>query len=279
VTPRVVAIGDVEIGAGRPLALIAGPCVLESRDVAFRVGEFVAELAERLELPYVFKSSYRKDNRMSPGSFAGPGASQGLKLLRDVRADLGVPVISDVHCRDEVPAAAESLDAIQIPAFLCRQTRLLEAVAGTGRPINIKKGQFMAPEDMGPVAAKAVQSGNDQVLLTERGTTFGYHNLVVDMRSIPIMRSLGFPVVFDATHSVQLPGAGGGTSGGQPEFVAALARAAVASGCDALFIETHPNPPSALSDAGSMVSLEELESVLAGALEIAGVVRREGRLA
>jgi len=271
---RVVTVGGVEIGDGRPLALIAGPCALESEDLAVEVAREVARLAGRLEFPYVFKSSYLKDNRLSPGSYAGPGLEEGLRILSRVREGVGVPVLSDVHAREEVGPASEVLDAIQIPAFLCRQTRLLEEAARTGKPINIKKGQFMAPEDMGRVAAKAEASGNDQVLLTERGSCFGYHNLVVDMRSIPTMRDLGYPVVFDATHSVQLPGAAAGVSGGRPEFVPTLARAAVAAGADALFIEVHPDPPSALSDAHSMIALADLEGVLREALAIAAVVRR-----
>jgi len=278
-TGRIVEIGSVEIGRGRPLALIAGPCVLESEEMALEVARFVAALCGRIGVPYVFKSSYRKDNRLSPGSYAGPGQEDGLRFLARVRREVGVPVLSDVHCREEVAAAAEVLDAIQIPAFLCRQTRLLQAVASTGRPVNIKKGQFMAPEDMGPITAKAVEVGNEQLLLTERGTSFGYHDLVVDMRSLSIMRALGFPVIFDATHSVQLPAAAGGVSGGRPEFVPALARAAAAAGCDALFVETHPDPPSALSDSASMVALEDLESTISGAVEIASLVRERGFLA
>lgn len=270
---RVVNIGDVEIGQGRPLALIAGPCVLETAEAALEVATSALKVASRLGLPFVFKSSYRKDNRLSAGSYAGPGMDDGLRILERVRDETGVPVLSDVHCRDEVETAASVLDALQIPAFLCRQTRLLEAAARTGKPLNIKKGQFLAPEDMGKIAGKAVQAGNDRVLLTERGASFGYHNLVVDMRSIPIMRSLGFPVVFDATHSVQLPGAADGVSGGQPEFVPALARAAVAAGCDALFVETHPQPESALSDAHSMVALSDLEMLLRGVAAVARVVR------
>ena len=271
---RVVSVGGVEIGDGRPLALIAGPCALESEELAVGVAREVAHLARRLDLPYVFKSSYLKDNRLSPGSYAGPGLEEGMRILSRVKADVGVPVLSDVHARDEVGPASEVLDAIQIPAFLCRQTRLLEEVARAGKPINIKKGQFMAPEDMGRVAAKAEAEGNSQVLLTERGSFFGYHNLVVDMRSIPTMKGLGYPVVFDATHSVQLPGGAAGVSGGRPEFVPVLARAAVAAGADALFIETHPNPAEALSDAHSMIALADLERVLSEALEIAVVVRR-----
>lgn len=271
---RVVSVGGVEIGGGRPLALIAGPCALESEEIAIGIAREVARLAERLRVPYVFKSSYLKDNRLSPGSYAGPGLEEGLRILSLVKAEVGVPVLSDVHERGEVAPASAILDAIQIPAFLCRQTRLLEEVARAGKPINIKKGQFMAPEDMGRIAAKAEACGNSRLLLTERGSSFGYHNLVVDMRSIPTMKAFGHPVVFDATHSVQLPGAASGVSGGRPEFVPALSRAAVAAGADALFIETHPNPAEALSDAHSMIPLADLERVLSGVLEIAAVVRR-----
>lgn len=274
-TPNVVRVGGVDVGPGRPLALVAGPCVLENEQMAVEIAGTAKEVAARLGLPFIFKASYRKDNRLSPCSYAGPGEEEGLPMLARVRREIDVPVLSDVHCRDEVAAAAAVLDAIQIPAFLCRQTRLLEAVARTGKPINIKKGQFLAPLDMGPVARKAVEAGNDQILLTERGASFGYHNLVVDMRSIPMMRSLGHPVVFDATHSVQLPGAASGVTGGQPEFVPTLAAAAVAAGCDALFIETHPDPSVALSDAHSMVALSELENVLARAADIASLVRRK----
>jgi len=273
VNRRVVSIGGVEIGRGRPLALIAGPCVLEGDEMALRVASEVRKLAERLGLPFVFKASYRKDNRMSAGSPAGPGLESGLRTLERVRGETGVPVVSDVHCREEVQPAAEVLDALQIPAFLCRQTRLLEAAARTGLPLNIKKGQFLAPEDMGKIAGKAAAVGNENVILTERGTTFGYHNLVVDMRAIPIMSGLGYPVVFDATHSLQLPGGAGEVSGGQPELVPTLAKAAVAAGCDALFVETHPDPRSAQSDAHSMVALSDLESVLRGAVKVARVVR------
>jgi 2-dehydro-3-deoxyphosphooctonate aldolase (KDO 8-P synthase) len=273
---RVVSIGDVEIGDERPLVLIAGPCVIESEELILEVAGRVGELATELEMPFVFKSSYLKDNRLSPGSYAGPGLESGLRALDRVRSELGVPVLSDVHERGEVGPASEVLDAIQIPAFLCRQTRLLEEAARTGLPLNIKKGQFMAPDDMERVVAKAAAAGNDRVLLTERGTTFGYHNLVVDMRSIETMRSFGCPVVFDATHSVQLPGAASGASGGEPAFVPVLARAACAAGCDALFLETHPSPESALSDAHSMIPLSELRPVLEGALTVAHAVRAMG---
>lgn len=268
-----IAIGGVEIGSGQPLAVIAGPCALESEEMALSVAEALVRIGERLAVGIVFKSSYLKDNRMSPGSYAGPGLDEGLAILSRVKGETGLAVITDIHTAEEARAAADVVDALQIPAFLCRQTRLLEAAARTGKPLNIKKGQFMAPEDMGKVAAKAVAVGNPKVLLTERGVSFGYHNLVVDMRAVPIMQGLGYPVVFDATHSVQLPGAAGGVSGGQPEFVPVLARAACAAGCDALFIETHPDPSSALSDAQSMLSLAELPKVLEEVLAVARVVR------
>jgi len=273
VTARVVTIGGIEIGEGRPLALIAGPCVIESEGLALEVAREVSRIARSLRVPYIFKSSYLKDNRLSAGAYAGPGAEAGLGVLARVRDAVGVPVLSDVHCREEVEAAARVLDALQIPAFLCRQTRLLEEAARAGKPLNIKKGQFMAPDDMGRIAEKAAACGNRSILLTERGSSFGYHNLVVDMRSIPIMRGLGYPVVFDATHSVQLPGTAGGASGGEPEFVPTLARAACAAGCDALFIETHPDPRKALSDARSMVPLGELRALLERVVEIAAIVR------
>jgi 2-dehydro-3-deoxyphosphooctonate aldolase (KDO 8-P synthase) len=267
-------VGDIAIGHGRPLALIAGPCALESLDLALHVAEAVRDLCLNLGVPYVFKSSYLKDNRTSPGSYAGPGLDEGLRMLSSVRERVGVPVLSDVHERSEIARAAEVLDAIQIPAFLCRQTRLVREAARAGRALNIKKGQFMSPDDMVRSAGKALEEGNADVMLTERGTSFGYHDLVVDMRSIAIMRGEGFPVVFDATHSLQRPGAAGGVSGGAPELVPTLARAAVAAGCDALFIETHPEPAEARSDAHSMLPLDELETVLAGVLRVAGAVGR-----
>jgi 2-dehydro-3-deoxyphosphooctonate aldolase (KDO 8-P synthase) len=268
-----VNIGGVRIGRGERLAFIAGPCVIENERTVLETARELERIAGRLGVGLVFKASYLKDNRMSPGSYAGPGQREGLALLEKVRAETGLPVISDVHTVDEVTAAAAVLDAIQIPAFLCRQTRLVEAAARSGRPLNIKKGQFLAPDDMGRVAAKATAAGGHAVLLTERGVTFGYHNLVVDMRAIQILRATGHPVVFDATHSVQLPGAGAGVSGGQPEFVPVLARAACAAGCDALFIETHPEPESALSDAASMVPLAAFESLATQALAVSDAAR------
>ena len=268
-----IAIGGVEIGRGQPLALIAGPCALESEEMVLHVAEALVGIGERLGIGVVFKSSYLKDNRMSHGSYAGPGLDEGLAILSRVKRETGLALITDIHTAEEARSAADVVDALQIPAFLCRQTRLLHAAAETGKPLNIKKGQFMAPEDMGKIAGKAVAAGNPKVLLTERGVSFGYHNLVVDMRAVPIMQGLGYPVVFDATHSVQLPGAAGGVSGGQPEFVPVLARAACAAGCDALFIETHPSPSTALSDAQSMISLAELPRMLEDVLAVARVIR------
>ena len=262
-TTRTVRVGDIEIGSAHPLVLIAGPCALESESLALEVAREAKAVADRLGLPFVFKSSYLKDNRLSHGSYAGPGLEVGLPMLARVRREVGVPVLSDVHAVEEVGPAAEILDVLQIPAFLCRQTRLVVAAARTGKPLNIKKGQFMAPEDMARVAGKAEAGGNDRILLTERGVAFGYRNLVVDMSAIGVMRSAGYPVIFDATHSVQRPGSVGGMTGGRPEFVPLLSRAACAAGCDALFLETHPDPASALSDAGSMIPLEKLESIVA----------------
>ena len=269
-----VRIGDIEIGPGRPLTLIAGPCALESLDLALTVGAAVDDLCRRLHIPFIFKSSYLKDNRTSPGSYAGPGLEDGLAMLRAVKERLGVPVLSDVHERSEIAPACDVLDVLQIPAFLCRQTRLVRDAARTGKPINVKKGQFMAPDDMVRAASKATGEGNANVMLTERGTSFGYHDLVVDMRGIATMQDAGYPVVFDATHSVQRPGGAEGVSGGSPEFVPLLTRAAVAAGCDALFIETHVDPSVALSDARSMVPLESLESIVESALIVGDAIGR-----
>ena len=259
---RTVAVGPVEVGEGRPVALIAGPCALESEAIALEVAREVASLAERLGVPYIFKSSYLKDNRLSPGSYSGPGLEEGLRILSRVREGVGVPVLSDVHAREEVAPAAAVLDAIQIPAFLCRQTSLLEAAARTGKPINIKKGQFMAPWDMAQSVAKVRSAGNDNVLITERGASFGYNRLVTDFRAISQMQAYA-PVVFDATHSVQAPAGLGDFSGGERLFAPLLARAAMAVGADALFIETHPDPAVAKCDAACQLPLAEMADVLA----------------
>lgn len=258
----VVCMGSIQIGGGAPLVLIAGPCVIESERLVLETAEAIRRVVECLNMPFVFKSSYAKMNRMSHTSFSGPGIEKGLRILKKVREEVGVPVLTDVHSPEDANRAAEVVDVLQIPAFLCRQTDLALAAGRTGKPVNMKKGQFLAPEDMGPIAKKIASTGNTQILLTERGTTFGYHNLVVDMRSLVILRRLGYPVVFDATHSVQLPGAGGSHSGGDPAFIFPLARAAVATGIDALFVETHPCPSEALCDADSMLPLGKLEELL-----------------
>jgi len=259
-----VTVGAVVFGRGQPLVLIAGPCVIESRDMTLRVAESVRTAATAHRTPVVFKSSYRKANRTSAAGFTGPGVEEGLRILEEVRTSLGLPVLTDVHTEAEAAAAAQVVDILQIPAFLCRQTDLLRAAGKTGKAVNIKKGQFLAPEDMRYAAEKVRETGNERIFLTERGSTFGYHNLVVDMRSLPIMRATGYPVVLDATHSVQLPGgdAAAHRSGGQPEFIFPIARAGVAAGCDALFVEVHPDPPAALSDAASQLRLDLLDRLL-----------------
>jgi 2-dehydro-3-deoxyphosphooctonate aldolase (KDO 8-P synthase) len=262
-----VKVGTVVIGPGQPLALIAGPCVIESRDVLYQVAEGLLEVRESLGVPVIFKASYDKANRTSFRSFRGPGLLMGLEMLQKVKEKYEIPVLSDVHKETEVEAASKVLDALQIPAFLCRQTDLLLEASETGKPVNVKKGQFMAPWDMKYVVEKIESTGNGKILITERGTFFGYNNLVVDFRSISVMASLGYPVVFDATHAVQLPG-GGGVSGGQREFVEPLARAAVAVGCHALFMEVHPDPSKALSDGPNMISLGHLPGILEGILKI-----------
>jgi 2-dehydro-3-deoxyphosphooctonate aldolase (KDO 8-P synthase) len=250
------------IGPGHPLLLIAGPCVLESEEIARRIASHVKEVAGRLGISFVFKASFDKANRTSLSSYRGPGLSEGLRMLAAIRQEFQVPVISDVHDVTQVEQAAQVLDILQIPAFLCRQTDLLVAAARTGKVVNVKKGQFMAPWDMEHAVGKIRASGNSNILLTERGTTLGYNNLVVDMRSLPIMRSLGCPVIYDATHSVQLPGGADGSSGGQRQFIAPLARAAVAAGVDGLFMEVHPEPAKALCDGPNSLPLDQLEPLL-----------------
>lgn len=274
---REVRIGPmVTVGGGRRLALIAGPCVAESRDLCLRVAERLANLGRTLEVGVVFKASYDKANRTSGRSFRGPGEEEGLQILADVRRETGLPVLSDVHDPAQAPAAAQVLDCLQIPAFLCRQTDLLLAAAAAGKPINIKKGQFLAPWDIRHAVDKVADAGNQQVLLTERGATFGYGNLVVDFRSLPIMGETGCPIVFDVTHSLQLPGAAGDRTGGQREFAAHLLRAACAVGVDALFLETHPEPDRALSDATTTLPLDSLEALLRPGLAIDRIVKGLG---
>jgi 2-dehydro-3-deoxyphosphooctonate aldolase (KDO 8-P synthase) len=271
-----VEIGKVRIGGGLPLALIAGPCVIESEAGLLAAGERLRAVAETAGVPFILKASFDKANRTSVGSFRGPGLTEGLAILGRVKARLGVPVLSDVHEPSQVAPAAAVLDALQIPAFLCRQTDLLLAAGRSGKPVNVKKGQFLAPEDMAHVLEKVRSTGNRQVLVTERGTSFGYHNLVVDMRALVILRRLQAPVVFDGTHSVQLPGGGDGVSAGQREFVPALCRAAAAVGIDALFLEVHPDPARALSDGATMVPLDRLAGLLAevGAIAAAAAAGR-----
>ncbi len=254
--------GRYRVGPGRPLLLIAGPCVLESEDVVWKTVQGLKKITARLDIPFVFKASFDKANRTSLASFRGPGIKEGLKILGRIRREFQVPVISDIHEPGQADSAAEVLDIIQIPAFLCRQTDLLTAAAATGKPLSIKKGQFLSPWDMEHAVMKVRQSGNRNILLTERGAMFGYNNLVVDMRSLPVMRSLGCPVIYDATHSVQLPGGAGGSSGGQREFIPPLTRAAVAAGIDGLFMEVHPDPDKALCDGPNSMPLDQVESLL-----------------
>ncbi len=268
-----ITIADFTAGAGRPLFLIAGPCVIESEAIVMETATAVKRLGEKLNIPVVFKSSYDKANRSAIDSYRGPGLIAGLKILRQVKERLGLPLLSDVHHPDEVEAAAEVLDILQIPAFLCRQTDLIVAAAKSGKIVNVKKGQFMAPWEMGNIVKKIESAGNHRILLTERGASFGYNNLVTDMRSIPIMQRFGYPVIFDATHSVQLPGGQGTSSGGQREFIPTLTRAAVAAGCDGLFMEVHPNPDKALSDGPTQVPLAELEGLLRQVKAIEAAVR------
>jgi 2-dehydro-3-deoxyphosphooctonate aldolase (KDO 8-P synthase) len=270
-----VSIRGIPIGGKNPLVLFAGPCVVESRDLTLRTAESVKSAAARHGIAVVFKSSYKKANRTSLDSFEGIGIQESLKILEEVKRRFDMPVLTDIHTEQEAGPAAGVADVLQIPAFLCRQTDLLRAAARTGKVINIKKGQFLAPEDMSFAAAKVVESGNSNVLLTERGTTFGYHDLVVDMRGLSIMKNLGYPVVFDATHSVQLPASDrvSRQSGGRPEFIFPLARAGVAAGCDGLFVEVHPDPQRALSDAASQLKLDRLDELLTQVIAIDRVVR------
>ena len=272
--PRKVKIGNVVIGGGKALVFIAGPCVIESEKVTLKIAEKLKKLSDNLNLPVVFKSSYDKANRTSIKSYRGPGLKKGLRILEKVRKITGLPVISDVHSAGEISYAGEVLDAVQIPAFLCRQTDLILAAAKTGKPVNIKKGQFLAPWDVKNIIHKIQSAGSDKILITERGVSFGYNNLVVDMRAIPVMRGFGFPVVYDATHSVQLPGGLGASSGGQREFIAPLARAAVSAGCDAVFMEVHECPDKALCDGPNMLNVNELAPLIKELIEINYIVRK-----
>ncbi len=262
VSPPQVSVGPLKFGGGNLFVLIAGPCVIESRDSALRHAEALHSLTQRLGIPFVYKSSYDKANRSSHDSFRGLGIQDGLAILAEVKHEIGVPVLTDVHTPQEVTTAAEVVDILQIPAFLCRQTDLLLAAGHSHLAVNVKKGQFLAPHDMQHVARKIASTGNQRILLTERGASFGYNNLVSDMRSLPILAQCGYPVVYDATHSVQLPGGLGAMSGGQREFIAPLARAAAAVGVDGLFLEVHEEPEHALSDSATVFPLSQLEPLL-----------------
>lgn len=273
---REVKIGKIKIGGlDNPLVLIAGPCVIESERLVLETAQKIQKVAAKHKIGFIFKSSYLKANRLSIDSFAGPGLDKGLRILEKVKKALGVPLLTDIHSAAEAAPVAEIADIIQIPAFLCRQTDIVLAAGKTGKAVNLKKGQFLAPEDMASLVRKVESTGNHNILVTERGTSFGYHNLVVDMRSLVMMQDIGYPVVFDATHSLQLPGAGKGVSSGQPEFIIPMARAAVACGCDALFVETHPDVKNALSDASSMLPLEQLDSLIGQVTQIDRLVKTE----
>jgi 2-dehydro-3-deoxyphosphooctonate aldolase (KDO 8-P synthase) len=265
---REAQIDSLIVGARAPLALIAGPCVLESRELAFLVAKQVREITQDLEIPYVFKASFDKANRTSLDGYRGPGLDEGLKLLDDIRREFDVPVCTDFHTADQAASVAEVVDLLQIPAFLCRQTDMILAAAATGKATSVKKGQFLSPWDMAAVAEKFSAGGNPNLLLVERGTSFGYNNLVLDPRSLVVLRELGHPVVLDATHSVQLPGALGGSSGGQRKFIPPLMRAGAAVGVDAIFMEVHPDPAAARSDAASMWPLDRLREVLEPVIRI-----------
>ncbi len=265
-----------EVGLDRPLFLIAGPCVVESLQLQLDVAGRLKEICAGVRIPFIFKSSYDKANRSSGASFRGPGMDEGLRVLGEVKRQIGVPVLTDVHAQEEIGAAAAVVDVLQTPAFLCRQTDFIQAVSRAGLPVNIKKGQFLAPEDMAQVVAKARDAGGDRIMVCERGASFGYHNLVSDMRSLAIMRGTGCPVVFDATHSVQLPGGRGTSSGGQREFVPVLARAAVAAGVAGVFMETHPAPEKALSDGPNAWPLQRMQALLETLVELDAVAKRHG---
>ena len=270
---KTVTINNVSIGQGLPLVFIAGPCVIESYEGCMRLAEKLKALFLAKGAPFIFKASYDKANRTSVKSYRGPGIEDGLKILAEIKRQLGVPILSDVHREEDMATAAETLDIIQIPAFLCRQTDLILAAAKTGKPVNIKKGQFLAPWDIKPLIEKVQSAGNERILLTERGASFGYNNLVSDMRSLVIMRKFGYPVIFDATHSVQLPGGQGNASGGEREMAPPLARAAVATGCDGLFLEVHETPEKGLSDAATMLPFADLSALVDQVLAIHAVVQ------
>jgi len=270
---KIFSINSIRFGGNAPLFLIAGPCVIESEAHAMSMAERLGAITAELGMPYIFKASYDKANRTSLSSFRGPGLQEGLRILKKIKNETGLPVLTDVHDLSEVGPAAEVCDILQIPAFLCRQTDLLVAAGRSGRVVNIKKGQFLSPWEIGNAAEKVAGAGNEKIILTERGSSFGYQNLVVDMRSFPIMRKLGYPVVFDVTHSVQLPGGEGKSSGGQPEFIEPLARAGTAAGIDGLFLEVHDNPAKALSDGTNALPLAQFRPLLEKILKLAALVR------
>jgi 2-dehydro-3-deoxyphosphooctonate aldolase (KDO 8-P synthase) len=273
-TTREILLGNLRLGSGNPLFLIAGPCVIESEAHARAMAERVAEIAVDAGVPYIFKASYDKANRSSVKGFRGPGMAEGLRILAKIKAELRVPVLTDIHDAPQAAPAAEVVDILQIPAFLSRQTDLLVAAAKTGRIVNVKKAQFLSPWDMRNVVEKVAAAGNSNIILTERGASFGYNNLVVDMRTFPVLAKFGYPVVYDVTHSVQLPGGQGHASGGQPEFIEPLARAGVAAGVDGIFLETHDNPAAALSDGANALPLSQLPQLLARLKELSALVRR-----
>lgn len=270
---NIVTVGNYKVGQGCPMLLMAGPCVLEGYERSLMIGRRAKAIADKLGMPYVFKASFDKANRSSYNSFRGPGLKEGLVILAQIKKDLGVPIVTDIHEPAQAEPVAEVADILQIPAFLCRQTDLVYQAAKTGRTVNVKKGQFLAPWDMKNVIKKIEEAGNHNIMLTERGASFGYNTLVTDMRGLAIMRELGYPVVMDATHSVQIPGGQGTSSGGQSQYVPHMARAAAAVGIDALFLEVHDNPAEALSDGPNMVKLDNLEALLKDVLAIDKIVR------
>lgn len=272
---REIKIKRVKLGGANPLFLIAGPCVIETEESCLKIAKGLKNAAEKLGIPFIFKASFDKANRTSIKSYRGPGLEKGLEILKRIKKELDIPILSDVHSVEQAEAAAKVLDIIQIPAFLCRQTDILLAVSRTGRVVNIKKGQFLAPWDVEPLIKKIESTGNRNILITERGSSFGYNNLVSDMRSLGIVRKFGYPVIFDATHSVQLPGGQGDCSGGQREFVRGLSRAAVAFGCDGLFLEVHTNPDKALCDGPNSINIDELKIVLSEVIKIDKIVAQK----
>lgn len=270
---KIIKLRDFEIGANK-LTVLAGPCAIESEKIVMESAEFIKKLSEKLDINFVFKSSFDKANRSSIHSFRGVGIDEGLKILKKVKKEFSLPIVTDIHEPEQAQMAAEVADILQIPAFLCRQTDLLVAAAKTGKIVNIKKGQFLAPAQMKPLAKKVLESGNDNILFTDRGSSFGYNNLVSDMRAIQIMQEIGYPVIFDSTHSVQLPGAAGESSGGERKFVPLLAKSAVAAGAKGLFFEVHPNPDAALCDGPNMLKLIDFEEVLNVCNEIFKIVNK-----